>query len=40
MQAQKEGRFDDGVYDLQGDLVSGPTTLYKNPMSENQVTER
>lgn len=40
LQALKEGKYDDGVYDLQGELVSGPELVYQNPLNPKQKTNR
>lgn len=38
--ALKEGIYDDGVYDLQGELVLGPQVVYIDPFNRNQTTKR
>lgn len=38
--ALKEGAFDDGVYDLQGELVLGPQVVYIDPFNKEQRTKR
>ena len=38
--ALREGNFDDGVYDLQGDLVLGPQVVYIDPFNKEQRTKR
>ena len=38
--ALKEGSYDDGVYDLQGDLVLGPQVVYIDPFNREQRTKR
>lgn len=38
--ALREGSFDDGVYDLQGDLVLGPQVVYIDPFNKEQRTKR